>query len=170
MNSNHSEDSLILFEVLSRIKKLCPRCLTIRPMVDFPTRDAGKRKPNSYCKPCQRDYSKEHYRKNSVAHNQRRRVNTCRYAWRNRSLVREYLEKHPCVDCGEANPLVLEFDHVTDNKLGDVSTMAGQGFRWKRIADEMAKCEVRCANCHRRKTYQQFWQNSKIRTGGSSAW
>jgi len=62
----------------------------------------------------------------------------------------EYFEAHPCVDCGERDPVVLEFDHLRD-KLFDVTQ--GLDFRsWQSILDEMAKCEVVCANCHRRRT------------------
>jgi hypothetical protein len=55
------------------------------------------------------------------------------------------------VDCGETDPVVLEFDHVRD-KLKDIGYMVTVGFSWSAIQLEIEKCEVRCANCHRRKT------------------
>ena len=61
-----------------------------------------------------------------------------------------YFRDHPCVDCGETDPIVLEFDH-----LGDKSFCIGTGFRdrnWQSVLDEIAKCDVVCANCHRRRT------------------
>ena len=61
-----------------------------------------------------------------------------------------FLREHPCVDCGEDDPVVLEFDHLRDKKF---SISAGiQGRRWQDVLDEIAKCEVVCANCHRRRT------------------
>lgn len=48
--------------------------------------------------------------------------------------------------------MVLEFDHVRGVKKGDVSLMARQGLALKTIDAEIAKCDVRCANCHRRRT------------------
>ncbi len=49
-----------------------------------------------------------------------------------------------------ARPLVLEFDHLR-NKAFNI----GEGFAervWKTILEEIEKCEVVCANCHRRRT------------------
>lgn len=57
-----------------------------------------------------------------------------------------------CVDCGERNPVVLDFDHLKDKKY-NVSRMIHEGFSWKAIAREIAKCEVVCANCHRIRTH-----------------
>jgi hypothetical protein len=55
------------------------------------------------------------------------------------------------MDCGETDPDVLEFDHLRD-KRADISTLVQYGVSWKTVQDEIAKCEVRCANCHRRRT------------------
>jgi hypothetical protein len=65
--------------------------------------------------------------------------------------VRDYLLGHPCVDCGESDTEVLDFDHLRD-KTSDVSTLIQSSVSWKTLAEEIAKCEVRCANCHRRRT------------------
>jgi L-lysine 2,3-aminomutase len=65
--------------------------------------------------------------------------------------VIEYLREHPCVDCGETDPIVLEFDHLRD-KIANVSAMALAKRPWRVILAEIEKCEVVCANCHRRRT------------------
>ncbi len=69
-----------------------------------------------------------------------------------RVMVDLYKTCHPCVDCGEADPIVLEFDHVRGEKVANVGTMVGVGRAVQAVLDEIAKCDVRCANCHRRKT------------------
>lgn len=71
---------------------------------------------------------------------------------RNRKIVYDYLLQHPCVDCGEADIIALDFDHVRGNKINDVSRPAKNGAGMKKLQDEIAKCEIRCANCHRRVT------------------
>jgi 5-methylcytosine-specific restriction endonuclease McrA len=71
--------------------------------------------------------------------------------WKNRGdLLFAFFEGHPCVDCGESDAIVLEFDHVNDKSF-DI----GRGFRnknWQEVLDEMSRCEVVCVNCHRRRT------------------
>ena len=83
-------------------------------------------------------------------------VNQALYRKRNRELITEYLRQHRCVDCGESDLRVLEFDHVRGKKERNISNLVREGWAWQRIASEIAKCDVRCANCHRRKTVEQF--------------
>lgn len=59
---------------------------------------------------------------------------------------------HPCVDCGEPDPIVLDFDH-RDRKAKSFTISAYYAnVSEARLRAEIAKCDVRCANCHRRKT------------------
>lgn len=68
----------------------------------------------------------------------------------------DYFKTHPCVDCGENDYIVLEFDHVRSNKVASISSLIGSGYSVDTVKREIAKCEVRCANCNRRKTAKQF--------------
>ena len=69
-----------------------------------------------------------------------------------RRFIVGYLQEHPCVDCGEADPVVLQFDHVRGEKTTEVSRLLGPGFSVAGILREIEKCDVRCANCHARRT------------------
>lgn len=62
-----------------------------------------------------------------------------------------------CVDCGYSlNAEALDYDH---DKVNEVKLFGiGEGHRKKsqKLVDaEKAKCVIRCANCHRYKTYQE---------------
>ena len=67
--------------------------------------------------------------------------------------VREYRESHPCVDCGESDPIVLEFDHVPE--LGQKTCEVSACGSVEAAEREIEKCEVVCANCHKRRTYKR---------------
>ena len=70
-----------------------------------------------------------------------------------------YLATHPCIDCGESDPIVLEFDHRNPSeKKDEISHMVSTAAPLSSLEAEIEKCDVRCANCHRRKTAkQQNW-------------
>ncbi len=72
-----------------------------------------------------------------------------------------YLDEHPCVDCGERDPRVLNFDHV-EGKARTVSLPTAGGVSVERIKIEIAICVVRSANCHRIKTSDEFnWRRGR---------
>lgn len=53
--------------------------------------------------------------------------------------------------CGESDPTVLDFHHRDpDDKHGDVGSWMRSGWSVARLKQEIAKCNVICANCHRR--------------------
>lgn len=97
---------------------------------------------------------KLHYERNKDTYKEKAKRNTQKYHDENRERVFNYLLTHPCVDCGESDPIVLEFDHQRD-KLDDVSNLMRTG-RWDQIRKEIEKCEVVCANCHRRRSASAF--------------
>lgn len=106
------------------------------------------------CLDCKRDGENSRYKQNDerkkylLAKNQRA-------SSRNRLGVYEYLEKHPCVDCGEKNIILLDFDHIGGNKKYEISRMIRTSYAWKTIMEEISKCEVVCSNCHRLRTAQR---------------
>jgi hypothetical protein len=95
----------------------------------------------------QAESSKKHYEKNKLA----RIADKKARKRRNRIFVQEYKRSHPCIRCGESTPCCLDFHHVDPSKKIDVLTqMANRGFGIKRILEEIAKCVILCANCHRK--------------------
>jgi hypothetical protein len=72
-----------------------------------------------------------------------------------RSFIDAQLATKQCVDCGINDPIVLQFDHVRGTKVNDVSRLVRASASEQAILEEIAKCEIRCANCHQRRTTLQ---------------
>ena len=128
----------------------CDRCGEMKPADDFAWRRKARGQRDSFCRPCRSAYGREHY----VA-NRQRYIDQAAEVKRRLRLARttfpiEYFATHPCVDCSEPDPVVLEFDHLRDKSF-DIGQKLLQR-NWQSILDEIAKCEVVCANCHRRRT------------------
>lgn len=68
-----------------------------------------------------------------------------------RQYVYDYLLAHPCVRCGEKDPVVLSFDHIRGKKFS-VSFLVSRNRGWDIIEAEIKKCQILCHNCHARKT------------------
>ena len=75
-----------------------------------------------------------------------------RYVARNLAFVRSVLAVSVCADCETAHVAILEFDHVAGTKRDSVSSLALHGHALEVVREEIAKCEIRCGNCHRRRT------------------
>lgn len=74
-----------------------------------------------------------------------------------RREVLNFLSDKQCVDCGEKDPIVLDFDHKDQKeKFKTVANMLSGHYSWKSVLSEIDECEIRCANCHRRRTYKQL--------------
>jgi hypothetical protein len=142
--------------------RTCSRCEETLPATAFHTvQKRGKPYAYPYCKPCHRAYVRAHYVANKQAYIQKANVRNARIRADNRARLVEYLSAHPCVDCGEPDLVVLQFDHVRGTKVREVSVMHRMAISWETIAQEIAKCDVRCANCHIRQTAARAgWWNS----------
>jgi hypothetical protein len=141
--------------------KYCPKCKSELPLQKFTQSKRGR--TASYCKVCQSLYCRHHYVKNAVAHNARRGQARRRYRLRNRASVTEFMRTHPCIDCGESDPVVLELDHIDrESKKCPVAYLSRTGRPLTELINEIAKCVVRCVNCHRRRTARQFGWAKRI--------
>jgi hypothetical protein len=92
-------------------------------------------------------------------HDNRNRINRRK----SRRFIWASLRGKSCIGCGEPDPVVLQYDHQEPNdKILAVCEMANRGWSIKRIAAELLKCVVLCANCHTRRTAKQFgWYDEK---------
>ncbi len=126
------------------VTKECGRCRRLLPSVLFNRSGAGLQ---AWCRAC---FAAYHQARRARA---QERIVELRSAAR--SFVLTYLRDRPCSDCGIADIVVLEFDHLRD-KRADVSRLMSRGTTIPRLAEEIQKCEVVCANCHRRRTLRRL--------------
>lgn len=139
--------------------KLCSRCKEAKEEDCFNWKNRQNGVRHGHCRECQKKYQKAYYWSEAHDHyvaqnveNKRRRRNELK------AQIKQYLEQHPCVDCGESDIRVLQFDHVRGVKKDAVTAMIQHCWSMELIQEEIAKCEVRCANCHMRRTWPNRWE------------
>lgn len=130
--------------------KTCSKCRYDKPLGDFGPMNTKRDGLDPYCRLCRRAYSRDLYAKNPTRREKTAQTNARRRD-ENWALVEDYLRRHPCIDCGEDDILVLDFDH-RDRSMKTMNVSKLMGGSTYRLKIEMAKCDIRCANCHRRKT------------------
>lgn len=140
------------------LDKLCRTCGQVKPNEEFRKNSTRRDNLQSKCRVCESSYKVAYHQRNKSAIVKATTARSRGYRNHWSDYVIEYLKSHPCVDCGEADPIVLDFDHVNGKKLFNVSSWdKSPGDINKSLIDsEIAKCLVRCANCHRRRTAKQF--------------
>ena len=145
--------------------KTCSGCKHSLPRSEFNKNRAKSDGLQTKCRECSKTHSKVYYQKHSLKMRKQIRESNKKRKQETKRKVYEYLLKHPCVVCGEEDPVVLDFDHRPRvRKFAAVSVMLRDRYSWKRIKAEIAKCDVRCANCHRRKTAKdQGWFAEKAK-------
>lgn len=144
----------------SYVMKQCSACKEVKPFTQFHKRTKSRDGYQSRCKVCNIASRLESYHcdpANKAATRLSAKINRDR----NQKFVWSYLEQHPCVDCAEDDIVVLQFDHVRGTKENSIANMMRAGYSVKKIEKEIAKCDVRCANCHAKRTAKQFgWLKS----------
>ena len=116
------------------------------------------------CRECHNEYLKKHYEKNREKYIKKSRINNKNMVIRNRLKMIEFLKDKECSNCGEKDPVVLEFHHPNDDKKHPVATLLTNGYSWSAIKREIDKCIILCANCHRRETAKEFEWYKRIKS------
>jgi len=150
----------LAFAELSATRR-CYDCGLAKPIAAFAFANKAKGSRQGRCRACHARYRRGHYLRNRATYIRQEVVRIAGYRLANRALLREYLRAHPCVECGETDIVVLDFDHRDPAAKTQSVTWIAARKPWRRVLDEIAKCDVRCANCHRRRTAQQFgWRRA----------
>lgn len=106
---------------------------------------------STWCRACHNKYLKEYRkRKPQKQYPINKQLKKTRQAY-----VQEYinnLKLKPCTDCGVVYPsYVMDFDHVRGEKKFTLAY--GKNWSLNKVLEELSKCELVCANCHRERTH-----------------
>ena len=119
--------------------KQCTNCNKFKTLENFYSRGGSRsHQRQCICISCSKESSNSHKRFIS-------------------SLVKRWKLKKGCQRCEfkAEHSVQLEIDHVIPRKKGGNHRQAiNSSWSKKRLKQELAGCQVLCANCHRLKTYQ----------------
>jgi hypothetical protein len=142
--------------------KYCPVCKKEKDLSEFGNHKNHQDGKQTYCKSCARNYAQNDYFKKKKYYFDKAEKSKDHFKYWGRDYIWKYLCSHPCLDCGEADPLILEFDHVRGEKDKAVMEMLARHVSKEKLIAEIEKCELRCCNCHRRKSaFQLGWWRDK---------
>lgn len=140
--------------------KHCSKCSTDKSLNEFSRNASRKDGLQSVCKDCAKAHARAYYERDKDSQKARVAKINLRKRQEVHAFMWDFYSSHPCVDCGEDDPVVLQTDHQRD-KTKAISYMVANRWSLARIKVELEKCEVRCANCHSRRTgWQQRWYKS----------
>ncbi len=112
-------------------KKLCTTCNQEKLINEFYQKKDRKR-GSTQCKQCFNNY--------------------CIVRWRTRKIKALIYKGSSCVDCGLSYPQtpysVFDFHHLDSNEK-DVDWSKLRLRSWDKVTEELDKCVLLCANCHR---------------------
>ena len=134
--------------------KTCPKCKVEKEHSEF-GKNARKKDGLDYqCKVCRRQYALKYVHlpetKKAKTENRRNRIKE------SKAIVARILKQSQCQDCGLDDWVVLEFDHrEASEKSCNVSQLMGWGCPQETLLAEIAKCDIVCSNCHRKRTYKR---------------
>jgi hypothetical protein len=140
------------------ILKACSICGESKQLSEFNKNSAKRDGLQSKCRMCQRLWYNGYYNR-SEREKQRILANNKKVREFSRDLIRTKKDI-PCADCGVKYPYwVMQFDHLYDKSF-NIATALHR--RISVLEDEIAKCEVVCANCHADRTYRRINDSTSI--------
>jgi hypothetical protein len=140
---------------VAQTHKVCCACKINKLLDEFSKKSTAKDGLQSRCKVCQRLKVNEHYANNMQYYKDKAFKRDTKVIAYHRSFLITYLRNHPCIDCGNSDVEVLQFDHIDrTTKLNEVSNLLSGSTQ--KLLDEIAKCQIRCANCHIKRSRRQL--------------
>lgn len=133
--------------------KHCGTCKTVKPLDEFRNRTSVKDGKQSVCINCDKARQKEYYLANKERDKLKFKKRKEKSKLSNYAFVNEIKSKTPCKDCGRYfDPICMDFDHISNDKFLSISELCNSGYSKEMILNEISKCELVCACCHRIRT------------------
>lgn len=121
--------------------KICTKCGKNLPIEEFNWRNKAQGTRRSECKYCHSQYMKQVYQKK-------------------KNDVQELKAKCTCAKCGDQRGYVLDFHHINpQEKENTIARMTSNNYTLEKVYQEIEKCIVLCANCHREFHYLENQNN-----------
>lgn len=141
--------------------KNCTNCGIAKGFDEFYYQSRAKNQLHAQCKECykahRKTYSAEHYKKYGDAYRARAKIRRMKIRRELQVNLINYLSNKSCAQCKEADIRVLEFDHINPKeKQFNIARAISDGLKWEVIEDEISRCQVLCANCHKKRTASQY--------------
>jgi len=134
--------------------KVCVTCGLPKDEEEFNWRYKALGIRQKSCRECQHKHQGDFYQRHQEEEKERTRRRRVSAREEAREFVYQYKLTHPCVDCGESDPRVLDFDHIR-GKGATINQLVRDGASIDRIKVEIALTVIRCSNCHRKKTHDE---------------
>lgn len=131
--------------------KICATCKIEMDISCFTSNKSKRDGLNHSCRLCHAKYRKNHYDSNKPYYMAKAK----KFSLVARKIQKEMKKSAQCADCAVRypnEPWLMEFDHLPGfEKMGEVSRFANNG-KTKAMREEIAKCEIVCLICHKRRT------------------
>ncbi|HEX6035472.1 MAG TPA: hypothetical protein VFY83_13605 [Anaerolineales bacterium] len=134
--------------------RLCSKCGKEKDIEEFPLRNRFTQRRQAHCKDCSLAMGRDWYQRNKDYQKANARKHSTEYRDALREYLHKYLRSHPCEQCGESDPVVLEFHHVGEKDM-TISEMITRITSVERLKEELKKTQVLCANCQRKVTAKE---------------
>lgn len=132
--------------------KTCSKCSETKSLENFSKNSKTKDGRHSWCKLCFAQYERDRYQNGDRVRKEKNRATIIK---KRQNFIWNILTASKCKVCGLDDPLVLEFDHRDpETKVYNITDM--YNLAESTIQKEIDKCDILCANCHRRRTIHQF--------------
>lgn len=141
--------------------KKCSQCKEYKAFSCFTKHKNKSDGLQTSCSECQKLYAKLRYKREKEEYQSRNIAANAKM-----DLFINKLKNKPCADCGVCySPWIMDFDHLDPKtKVASVS-MLKRNLNYQKILEEISKCELVCANCHRDRTYKRLQERKMLKNG-----